>query len=65
MSKPFRVLEFLCGIGGCVAAIGNHANLVAAIDVNRDALRVYSHNFPHPVAKFRRQGDLGRICVFW
>ncbi len=43
-----RVLELYCGIGGCAAALGETATLVAAVDVNRLALDVYSHNFPHP-----------------
>lgn len=43
-----RVLELYCGIGGCAAALGDAATTVAAIDVNRVALGVYRHNFPHP-----------------
>ncbi len=43
-----RVLELYCGIGGCAAALGDTATPVAAIDVNRLALDVYSRNFPHP-----------------
>ncbi len=42
-----RVLELYCGIGGCAAALGETAELVAAVDVNRLALGAYSHNFPH------------------
>ncbi len=44
-----RVLELYCGIGGCAAALGEAAHTVAAIDVNRVAIGVYRHNFPHPV----------------
>lgn len=44
-----RVLELFCGIGGCAAVLGPRATVAAAVDVNRDALDVYSHNFPHPV----------------
>ncbi len=44
-----RVLELYCGIGGCAAALGHAARPVAAVDVNRVALGVYRHNFPHPV----------------
>lgn len=44
-----RVLELFCGIGGCAAVLGPRAAVAAAVDVNRDALAVYSHNFPHPV----------------
>ncbi len=43
-----RVLELYCGIGGCAAALGEAATIVAAIDVNRVALGVYRQNFPHP-----------------
>jgi site-specific DNA-cytosine methylase len=45
-----RVLELYCGIGGCAAALGPSAEVVAAVDINRAALDVYRHNFPHPVA---------------
>lgn len=45
-----RVLELYCGIGGCAAALGNAASVVAAVDINRLALGVYAHNFPHPAA---------------
>ncbi len=44
-----RLLELFCGIGGCTAAVGSRATVAAAVDVNREALAVYSHNFPHPV----------------
>ena len=43
-----RVLELYCGIGGCAAALEPSADVVAAIDINRTALEVYRHNFPHP-----------------
>jgi DNA (cytosine-5)-methyltransferase 1 len=46
---PLRVLELFCGIGGCAAALDRRAHVVAAVDQNRQALRVYSANFPHPV----------------
>jgi len=45
-----RVLELYCGIGGCAAALGPAAEIVAAVDINRVALEVYHHNFPHPAA---------------
>jgi site-specific DNA-cytosine methylase len=45
-----RVLELYCGIGGCAAALGNDAEVVAAVDINRLALEVYAANFSHPVA---------------
>ncbi len=44
-----RVLELFCGIGGCAAALPESAEVVAAIDINRGALAVYSSNFSHPV----------------
>jgi len=43
------VLELFCGIGGCAAALGERARIVAAVDQNRHALAVYRHNFTHPV----------------
>lgn len=50
-----RVLELFCGLGGVAAALGDHRStqveIAAAVDLNRDALEVYSHNFPrHPTA---------------
>lgn len=47
MSGDFRVLELFCGIGGCAAALGDAASVAAAVDVNRNALKAYDHNFPH------------------
>ncbi len=41
------VLELYCGIGGCAAALGDAADVTAAVDVNRLALGVYGYNFPH------------------
>ncbi len=49
MTTRLRVLELFCGIGGCAAALGDHADVVAAVDINQVALSVYRHNFPHPV----------------
>ncbi len=48
MSGGLRVLELYCGIGGCSAALGSAAGVSTALDVNRLALGVYRHNFPHP-----------------
>ncbi len=48
MRPPLRVLELFCGIGGCAAAVGERAEVVAAVDINRAALEVYAANFPHP-----------------
>ncbi len=48
-----RVLELFCGIGGVSAllsACGTSVEVVEATDLDRVALRVYSHNFAHPVA---------------
>lgn len=44
-----RTLELYCGIGGCAAALEASAEIVAAVDINRVALEVYRHNFPHPI----------------
>lgn len=46
--RPLRVLELYCGIGGCTAALRGAAEVVAAVDINRAALSVYGHNWPHP-----------------
>jgi site-specific DNA-cytosine methylase len=58
------VLELYCGIGGCAAALGDDAEVVAAIDIDRDALAAYRLNFGHrayartiesiPLADFRQ-----------
>lgn len=48
LASRLRVLELYCGLGGCAAALGPAADIVAAVDVSRVALAVYSHNFPHP-----------------
>lgn len=49
MSEPRpRVAELFCGLGGYSAALGDAAQVVAAVDVNRSALAVYRHNFAHP-----------------
>ncbi len=43
-----RVLELYCGIGGVAAALGGTAEVVAAVDIDRQALAVYAANFAHP-----------------
>lgn len=48
MGHRLRVLELYCGIGGCAAAVGDRAQIVAAVDINLKALEVVAHNFPHP-----------------
>lgn len=46
-----RVLELFAGIGGCAAALAGRAEVVAAIDIHRQALDVYALNFPHPTRR--------------
>ena len=46
-TRPLRVLELYCGIGGCSAALPRGVDVVAAIDINTAALEVYRRNFPH------------------
>lgn len=46
--QGLAVLELFCGIGGCAAALAARGRVVAALDINRPALGVYSRNFPHP-----------------
>jgi len=41
-----RVLELFCGLGGMAAALGEGAEVVAAVDVDRRALGVYAANHP-------------------
>lgn len=41
-----RVLELFCGLGGVAAALGEGAEVVAAVDVDRRALGVYAANHP-------------------
>lgn len=43
-----RVLELFCGLGGVAAALGQAAEVVAAIDIDRRALAVYAANHPGP-----------------
>ncbi len=47
-NRPFRVLEWYCGIGGCAAALPPQAEVAAAVDIDRQALSVYRLNFRHP-----------------
>lgn len=54
MGSTLRVLELYCGIGGLAAAIEpactrGAAEVAAGVDINRNALEVYSANFRHPV----------------
>lgn len=48
MTTGPRVLELFCGIGGCAAALAGQARVVAAVDLNANALAAYARNFPHP-----------------
>ncbi len=43
-----RVIEWFAGIGGCAFAIQGRGQIVAAIDIDRDAMAVYRANFPYP-----------------
>ncbi len=45
-----RVLELYCGIGGLAAALAKQDDfqVVAAVDINRQALAVYCNNFQSP-----------------
>lgn len=45
-----RLLELYAGIGGAATAAAGLAEVVAAIDIDRDALAVYQANFGHRVA---------------
>lgn len=44
-----RLLELYAGIGGAAAAARGLATVVAAVDIDRDALAVYQENFDHRV----------------
>lgn len=41
-----KMLEWHCGIGGASAAMGAGVNVLAAVDINRDAIATYALNFP-------------------
>lgn len=43
---PIKMVEWHCGIGGAAAAIGPGADVIAAVDINLNAISVYQHNFP-------------------
>ncbi len=47
-TTPIRALELFCGIGGFAAAIRDQVSVAAAVDINRNAIEVYRHNFTHP-----------------
>ncbi len=48
MPHRLRVLELFCGIGGCAAAVGDRAHVVAAVDINSVAVAAYRRNSPSP-----------------
>lgn len=62
---PPRLLELFCGIGGCSAAVGARAIVVAAVDQNRRALDVYRHNFAHPVHPLAIESVPDRLWRGW
>jgi len=41
-----KVLEWHCGIGGASAALGSGVDVIAAVDININAISVYRQNFP-------------------
>ncbi len=45
--ERLKVLELYCGIGGCAAALDGTSARITAVDINRIALGVYTHNFDH------------------
>jgi site-specific DNA-cytosine methylase len=53
MPNRLRVLELFCGIGGCAAALGDRAQVVAAVDINQVALSVHRRNFSSPPVHVR------------
>lgn len=46
-ARPQRILELYAGLGGCAVAVGDDAEIVAAVDVDRDALAAYRANLSH------------------
>ncbi len=69
-----RVLELYSGIGGLAAALADarpNAQVVAALDINHLARRVYEANFPHPtigaLIEFlpREQFQAWRADLWW
>lgn len=57
-----RVLELFSGIGGLAAALEPEDTVVAAVDHDRDAQRVYAANFPH---HRRETKNLAPIPLAW
>jgi site-specific DNA-cytosine methylase len=48
MGHRLRALELFAGIGGFAVAAAEKMEIVAAIDIRREALAVYRANFSHP-----------------
>lgn len=65
MGQRLRVLELYCGIGGCAAAVGDRAEIVAAVDINLKALAVVAHNFSHPRAARTLESIPSKIWREW
>jgi len=61
MGGRLRVLELFCGIGGCAAALGDAAEVAAAVDIDQVALSVYTHNF----ANVARAHSVESLPVEW
>ena len=65
MLNRLRVLELFCGIGGCAAALGERAEIVAAVDINQVALSVYRQNYRHPVQVCEIESLPADLCRAW
>jgi site-specific DNA-cytosine methylase len=64
-SRRLRVLELFCGLGGIAAALGDAAEVAAAIDIDRPALAAYRANFPHPTrARTLESVPAGELAAF-
>ena len=56
-----RVLELFCGIGGAASALPAHAQVVGAVDHDRDALHTYAANWHHRLVV----KNLARVPPAW
>lgn len=65
MTHPLRIVELFCGIGGFAAALGGRGELVAAVDINAQALSVYRTNFPHPTRQLTIESIPGQQFDDW
>ena len=51
MNKNINVIDFFCGCGGTSAGLEKSGmNIVAGVDIDKNALATYAHNFPKAVA---------------